>query len=119
MVAALRDCDSSECGSAGGETMELLCLMSSLRRAGRLFTDESVLTLTLEETVRHRNNQQILTLLSGIGQTVFINDLTPSEISAAASRMQQLSDVNGIRDAAISLSHAHFTSPEDRLETKR
>lgn len=57
-----------------------------------LFTDEQVLTQALEETMRHRNNQQIITLLNGIGKTVFVNDLTKSEISAAASRMRDLAD---------------------------
>ncbi|WP_037962677.1 sedoheptulose 7-phosphate cyclase [Streptomyces sp. PRh5] len=61
-----------------------------LRPSHPLFTDEQVLTLALEETMRHRNNQQIITLLDGIGRTIFINDLTQSEISTAASKMRNL-----------------------------
>ncbi|MFF7234644.1 iron-containing alcohol dehydrogenase [Streptomyces sioyaensis] len=59
-----------------------------LRPSHPLFTDEQALTLALEETTHHRNNQQIITLLDGIGQTIFVNDLTQPEISAAACRMR-------------------------------
>lgn len=71
-----------------------------LRPAHPLFVDEQVLIQALEETVRHRNDQQIITLLNGIGSTVFVNDLTEYEISAAASQMRDLVAAESSDDSA-------------------
>jgi len=43
----------------------------------------------LEEATRHRNNLQRLPLLTGIGRAVFVNDVTPAELAAAASALRR------------------------------
>lgn len=55
-----------------------------------MFADPSVLRQALADTMRHRDNQQHLTLLKGIGQTVFVNDLTERELERAAEVMADL-----------------------------
>jgi len=54
-----------------------------------MFCDTAILATALADTVRHRNNEQHVTLLSSIGDTVFVNDLTEHEIALAANRMAQ------------------------------
>jgi 3-dehydroquinate synthase len=70
-----------------------------------MFTDPSVLRRALSDTMRHRDNQQHLTLLKGIGQTVFVNDLTDRELERAAAVMTDLlePDVAGV----LSLQGGH------------
>ncbi|OSC39597.1 2-epi-5-epi-valiolone synthase [Mycobacterium decipiens] len=55
-----------------------------------LFCDAELLIEGFADTVRHRGGQQHLALLSGIGRTVFINDLTDAEIADAAAEMRLL-----------------------------
>ncbi|BBX94925.1 sedoheptulose 7-phosphate cyclase [Mycobacterium lacus] len=55
-----------------------------------LFCDAELLTEGFVDTVRHRGGQQHLTLLNGIGKTVFVNDLADTEIAAAAAEMRML-----------------------------
>lgn len=54
-----------------------------------LFTDTDLLLRSLEDTVRHRNGDQNLPVMSRIGAARFINDLTPAEVSKAAATMAE------------------------------
>lgn len=53
-----------------------------------LFCDAELLIEGFTDTVRHRGGQQHLTLLNGIGNPVFVNNLTNQEIVNAAAEMQ-------------------------------
>ncbi|PRH80376.1 2-epi-5-epi-valiolone synthase [Streptomyces solincola] len=55
-----------------------------------MFSDVALLRKGLADTVRHRGGAQHLTLLTDIGQTVFVEDLTDSEIDGAAHWMGAL-----------------------------
>lgn len=57
----------------------------------RLFADPGLLSEALEDTVRHRNGQQNLPLMSRIGMARFVNDVTAKEIAAASATMTTLS----------------------------
>ena len=57
-----------------------------------LFGDADLLIEGFADTVRHRGGEQHLALLSGIGQTVFVNDLTDAEIVNASAESQTLLD---------------------------
>lgn len=59
-----------------------------------MFCDADLLHQALADTMRHRNNQQHLTLINGIGGTVFVNDLTFAEIEKATMRMSELLGIN-------------------------
>ncbi|WP_265566326.1 sedoheptulose 7-phosphate cyclase [Streptomyces hygroscopicus] len=63
-----------------------------------MFADPSVLRRALADTMRHRDNQQHLTLLQGIGRTIFVNDLTDTELDCAAQVMTELleTDESGV-----------------------
>lgn len=61
-----------------------------LRPSHPLFCDVDLLTEALADTVRHRDGQQNLPVLTGIGSVCFLNDLTVSEIAAAADHMGTL-----------------------------
>lgn len=54
----------------------------------RLFTCPKTLREALEDTKRHRNGNQNLPIPKGIGQPVFVNDLTDKEINAAIAYME-------------------------------
>jgi 3-dehydroquinate synthetase len=55
-----------------------------------LFCDPTALGEALADTVRHRNGDQNLPVLAGIGTARFLNDVTPAEIEAAAVAMAEL-----------------------------
>lgn len=57
-----------------------------------LFCDPTALGEALADTVRHRNGDQNLPVLAGIGVARFLNDVTPAEIEAAAAAMAELAD---------------------------
>ncbi|WP_033289736.1 sedoheptulose 7-phosphate cyclase [Amycolatopsis jejuensis] len=52
--------------------------------------DPDLLTNALRETVRHRDGKQRLPLPRGIGDVVFVNDVTPQEIDLALARQRDL-----------------------------
>lgn len=54
------------------------------------FCDAELLAEALADTVRHRNGNQNLPVLSQIGAVVFLNDVRPAELAAAARRMADL-----------------------------
>ena len=58
-----------------------------------LFCDPTALGEALADTVRHRNGDQNLPVLAGIGTARFLNDVTPAEIEAAAVAMAELADI--------------------------
>jgi 2-epi-5-epi-valiolone synthase len=58
------------------------------------FTDVDLLSRALEDTVRHRNGNQNLPLMSGLGACVFANDISPEEIAWAAEVMASWSETN-------------------------
>lgn len=49
----------------------------------------------LADTVRHRDGRQRLPLPVGIGDAVFVNDLTEREITCAARKLARLEEVSG------------------------
>ncbi|MGW7411134.1 sedoheptulose 7-phosphate cyclase [Streptomyces sp. NPDC054863] len=51
--------------------------------------DASLLTAALAETVRHRDGQQRLPLPVGIGDAVFVNDVTAEELGAAVDELRR------------------------------
>jgi 3-dehydroquinate synthase len=55
-----------------------------------LFCDVPLLTEALADTVRHRDGDQNLPILTGIGQVCFLNDVTDAEIEQAARVMRGL-----------------------------
>jgi 3-dehydroquinate synthetase len=61
-----------------------------LRTSHPLFCDPDLLTEALADTTRHRNGQQNLPMLTGIGGICFLNDITASEIKEAATEMRRL-----------------------------
>ncbi|RLU81754.1 2-epi-5-epi-valiolone synthase [Streptomyces griseocarneus] len=52
-----------------------------------LFGDPTMLRKALDDTVRHRNGDQNLPVMTRVGEARFINDLTDAEIARAAERM--------------------------------
>jgi len=56
----------------------------------RGFGDPDLLARALEDTTRHRNGNQNLPIMTGIGQSIFIKDVTFDEIVRATKRMEQL-----------------------------
>ncbi|MFF7994313.1 sedoheptulose 7-phosphate cyclase [Kitasatospora xanthocidica] len=52
----------------------------------RGFDDVELLGRALADTVKHRNGRQNLPMLTGIGKTVFLNDVSSAEIARAAAR---------------------------------
>jgi 2-epi-5-epi-valiolone synthase len=58
------------------------------------FADVDLLNRALEDTVRHRNGNQNLPLMSGLGTYVFANDISPDEIARAAEAMASWSETN-------------------------
>jgi 2-epi-5-epi-valiolone synthase len=63
-----------------------------LRTSHPLFCDPDLLTEALADTTRHRNGQQNLPMLTRIGGVCFLNDITASEMSEAATEMRRLLD---------------------------
>ncbi len=59
-----------------------------------LFCDADLLIDGFSDTVRHRGGQQHTALLSGIGQTVFVNDITAQDITDATAVMRTLLDTS-------------------------
>ncbi|MFJ9610063.1 aldo/keto reductase [Kitasatospora sp. NPDC101176] len=57
-----------------------------------IFCDAEFLKAGFADTVRHRDGRQHLALLTGIGTTTFVNDLTDEEIEQAAGVMKDLLD---------------------------
>lgn len=55
-----------------------------------LFCDTDILMEGFEDTIRHRGGNQHLALLTGIGETVFVNDVTRDDVAAAAEEMRAL-----------------------------
>lgn len=55
-----------------------------------LFCEADLLIDGFADTVRHRGGLQHTALLSGIGQTVFVNDITAQDITAATGVMRTL-----------------------------
>jgi 2-epi-5-epi-valiolone synthase len=70
-----------------------------------LFGDADLLIDGFADTVRHRGGQQHLALLTGIGETEFVNDLSTDEIVAAAAQMRTLlhpsARLDGMPDMAV------------------
>ena len=64
-----------------------------------LFCDADLLLEALADTVRHRNGDQNLPVMTGIGSARFLNDVTPAELEAAAAAMAELAPVvhGGVR----------------------
>ncbi|MFB9319306.1 sedoheptulose 7-phosphate cyclase [Cryptosporangium minutisporangium] len=58
-----------------------------------LFCDADALGEALADTVRHRNGDQNLPVMAGIGSARFLNDVTPAELDAAAAAMAELAPV--------------------------
>jgi 3-dehydroquinate synthetase len=59
----------------------------------KLFCDPAALGEALADTVRHRNGDQNLPVMTKIGAARFLNDVTPAEIEAAAAAMSDLADL--------------------------
>ncbi|MEJ8641999.1 sedoheptulose 7-phosphate cyclase [Streptomyces sp. MS1.HAVA.3] len=55
-----------------------------------LLAQPALLTAALEDTVRHRNGQQRLPLPHGIGDAVFVNDVTAEELLLAVKDLSEL-----------------------------
>ncbi|MDA9048912.1 sedoheptulose 7-phosphate cyclase, partial [Gammaproteobacteria bacterium] len=56
------------------------------------FSNALLLLEALNDTVKHRNGDQNLPIPTSIGNSIFINDLSFDEISAAAKKMIELND---------------------------
>lgn len=74
---------------------QLARIVDTTRRMGLaashpMFADATVMKQALADTMRHRDNHQYLTLLTDIGETVFVDDLTEAEIDRAAEVMADL-----------------------------
>jgi 2-epi-5-epi-valiolone synthase len=61
----------------------------------RLFCDAELLIEGFADTVRHRGGRQHLALLNGIGETVFVYDLTNTEIENATAEMRIVLEMHG------------------------
>ncbi len=79
-----------------------------------MFCDADLLHQALTDSVRHRNSDQHLTLMNGIGSTIFVNDLTYSEIKRAAAQMSDLLDVQPDCLTAQASDEAHVEVPRAR-----
>ncbi|CAM3599240.1 sedoheptulose 7-phosphate cyclase [Nocardiopsis gilva] len=55
-----------------------------------LFSDVALVSEALADTIRHRNGQQNLPILTGIGAVCFLNDVTEGEIAQACDGMGRL-----------------------------
>lgn len=67
-----------------------------------LFSSPLVLLEALNDTMKHRNGDQNLPLPRGIGDPVFINDLTFDEIKSGVDLMQQVNATVGTSGRAVS-----------------
>ncbi|MFF0220309.1 sedoheptulose 7-phosphate cyclase [Streptomyces vinaceus] len=70
-------------------------IVNTVRRIGLepshpMFGDPAVMRQALTDTMRHRDNHQYLTLLTGIGRTEFVDDVTAAELDEAARVMAVL-----------------------------
>lgn len=70
-------------------------IVSVARRLGlkpthELFCDRTLLLESLADTVRHRDGQQNLPILTSIGRVCFLNDVSPDEIDMACAQMARL-----------------------------
>ncbi|MFD9737669.1 sedoheptulose 7-phosphate cyclase [Umezawaea sp. NPDC059074] len=100
-----------------GEAVTLDCLFSAVLAAGRGylgeddllravltaqrlnlptwhrgFGDVALLQRALADTVLHRDGRQNLPLMTGIGRSTFVNDVTADEIALAAAHLERLSE---------------------------
>lgn len=71
---------------------DLLRIKTIIERAGlpsahSAFEDVGMLIRALEDTVTHRNGSQHAPLPTAIGTHIFVEDITPEEVSAAAQSM--------------------------------
>ncbi|MEU8981302.1 sedoheptulose 7-phosphate cyclase [Streptomyces sp. NPDC058467] len=67
------------------------CIHSlGLRPTHEMFGDADLLKTAFADTVRHRGGAQHLALLTGIGSTVFVEDLTDKEIELASQMVGKL-----------------------------
>jgi 3-dehydroquinate synthase len=71
---------------------EVLRLFRTAQKVGlpthhHLFTDVAMLERALEDTTRHRNGNQHLPLMAGIGNAIFVNDVSSTELTKAAEAM--------------------------------
>lgn len=57
--------------------------------------EPSVLVDALADTVRHRDGLQRLPLAIGIGSACFVNDVTPEEMTAAATTLREMDAASG------------------------
>ncbi|MGW7824740.1 sedoheptulose 7-phosphate cyclase [Streptomyces puniciscabiei] len=55
-----------------------------------MFADADVMKQALADTMRHRDNHQYLTMLTDIGETVFLDDITETEIERASAFVARL-----------------------------
>ncbi|MBP2707982.1 sedoheptulose 7-phosphate cyclase [Microbispora sp. RL4-1S] len=71
----------------------------TLRPSHPLFCDADLLREALADTVRHRDGQQNLPILTGIGRVCFLNDVGDAEIAAAAAVMETMLDTDPVSAA--------------------
>ncbi|WP_456785869.1 sedoheptulose 7-phosphate cyclase [Cellulomonas sp. P5_C5] len=57
-----------------------------------LFEDRALLWEALEDTVRHRDGNQHLPVLTSIGRHTFLEDVTPAQVGAASALMVDVAD---------------------------
>ena len=58
---------------------------------------QELLAGALADTIRHRDGEQLIPLTVAIGSAVFVNDVSPGELSAARSALVELSSRHGAR----------------------
>lgn len=79
--------------------------------------EPDLLTNALRETVRHRDGKQRLPLPRGIGDVVFVNDVTPREIELALVRQRDLGTSHAdLRGGPHGNGHQHPTPLRGRGE---
>ncbi|MFD5428198.1 sedoheptulose 7-phosphate cyclase [Streptomyces sp. NPDC127084] len=61
-----------------------------LQLTHEMFKDVDLLKRALADTVRHRGGSQHLALLTGIGQTTFVEDITAREVEQASQIVQRI-----------------------------
>jgi len=67
------------------------------------FDDIELLLSGLHDMTIHRDGNQNLPLMSGIGSAYFVNDLEPHEVRQASNRMKEVAELTAKRD----LTHNH------------
>ncbi|MFD7080027.1 sedoheptulose 7-phosphate cyclase [Streptomyces sp. NPDC059918] len=91
--------------------MQLTRIVATVNRIGLapshpMFGDVPTMLRALADTMRHRDGHQHLTLLRGIGETEFVNDVTDEEVAGAARVMAVLA-----RDPHACVSELCATTP--------